>query len=397
MINSTLVESRNRLITEAGVLVSGKKINAETRAKFDAIMVTVDEMEGDIARETRVATFQSESRTAGRPPREGFAGNDADREKRAFADWMRNGQVDHSILRESRAIGDVTGVGVGATTITNSVLIPTGFDPEMAVAQKSYGQLVSAVRSLKTATGEPQKVTLLDDTANSLSVIGESVAVTELDQNLGGFVSYVDELTTGLVTVSNSLLVDSAFDVSGFIQDTFAQRYFKGLAKFIQLGNGSHIASIAAGVPVGATSAAPTVVALDDLIATFSALDVAYLDRASWLMGPAVRSTLMSMVDAYGRPLLQPDPSGKPFNSLYGASIVLSTYAPTIAAASVPIIFGDLSSYTCRTVVGGLEIVRLTERYAEFNQTGFIGRVRAGGYSTVQTASPALVSLQMHA
>jgi len=396
---SNLIERRNRLITEASALINGKTVNTETRAKFDGMMAEVDTLDGDIQRETRVASFQAEQGTAGRPPREGFeGGNGTEREKRAFTEWMRTGSVDRSILRESRALGAVTGTGVGATTITNSILVPTGFDPQMHIAQKSYGQLVGAVRNLKTSTGEPQKVTFLDDVSQSLSVIGESVAVSETDPNLGGgFISYVDELTTGLVTVGNSLLEDSAFDVPAFISDAFAVRYYKGLAQMIQQGNGSHIASIAAGVTIGATSAAPTAVVLNDLIATFSALDVAYLDRASWVMGPQMRSTLMGLTDSYGRPLLQPDPSGKPFNSLYGASIVLSTYAPLMAASSTPILFGDLAASYSLRLVGDLQIIRLTERYAELNQTGFIGRTRAGGYLTTIAASPSLVSLKMHA
>lgn len=153
--------------------------------------------------------------------------------KRAFRDWIGTGTVDRSVLRESResrAIGATVdvGVGVGATTITNSILIPTGFDRELHTAQNSYGQLVGALRNFETSDGQALKVALLDDTEQSLSVIGESLAVTETDPNLGGLVSYVDELPTGLCVVSNSLLADSSFSASDFIESTFAQRYYRG-------------------------------------------------------------------------------------------------------------------------------------------------------------------------
>jgi HK97 family phage major capsid protein len=106
----------------------------------------------------------------------------------------------------------------------------------------------------------------------------------------------------------------------------------------------------------------------------------------------------MGVTDTLGRSILQADATGRPFNSLYGAPIVLSTYAPIVAAGNSSILFGDLAaSYTLRTVNQGLTIVRLTERYAELNQTGFIGRTRAGGYLTTQSASPSLVSLKQHA
>jgi hypothetical protein len=57
----------------------------------------------------------------------------------------------------------------------------------------------------------------------------------------------------------------------------------------------------------------------------------------------------------------------------------------------------ELFANTLRVVNSGPTIVRLTERYAEFNQTGFIGRTRAGGYLTTISASPSLVSLKQHA
>lgn len=148
---------------------------------------------------------------------------------------------------------------------------------------------------------------------------------------------------------------------------------------------------------MGVTTVASNSIALDDVIKLFVALDPAYLERASWVMSPATKAALMQITDNYGRPLLQADISGTPFNALYGKIIVSSTYAPTIAAGNVPIIFGDFSSYTLRTVTDGLQIVRLNGRYAEFNEVGFIGRCRAGGYSTLQASSPAIVGLQIHA
>ena len=391
-MKSTLVEKRNKLMTEAQAIITAKHIDSEKRAMFDTMMKDVDRLDAEI---------QLEERSVSRPPRsqpgENGGSTHEERSKSAFREWMRTGtisQENRSYIKETRDIGATVGTGVGATTITSSVAVPVGFNPQLNIAQKSYGQLVGAVRSFKTATGEPVKTMLSDDTQAGLTVIAEGTAVTELDPNLSGSVSYVDELTTSLIKVGNSLLNDAAFDVDAFIENTFAVRYFRGLAQMIQLGNGSHIQSIAAGVALGATSGAPTAISLTDLINTFSALDVAYLDNAKWVMGPGTRSGLMGLTDNYGRPLLQADVSGTPFNAIYGKPIVISTYADTVLAGKTPVLFGDLeASYTLRTV-GDLQIVRLTERYAELNQTGFIGRCRAGGFLTTQAVSPSLVSLK---
>lgn len=398
MTYAQIIEKRNKLMHDAGALAQGKKVDGETRAKVTAMLAEADELAEDASNAQRLEAHADELRSAGRPPRGEIGATDTEREKRDFTNWMRTGSVaEGSSLREARDLGSFTGGGVASNTISSSVLIPVGFDPQLSIAAKSYGELVGAVRSLVTSTGEPQKYVLVDDTANSLTLLAtENTAVTELDPGLAGGVSYVDDLTTSLIKVSNNLINDSAFDVSAFIQDTFAARYYKGLAQMIQAGNSSHIAAITANVPIGATTLANNAIVLDDIVATFSALNPAYLGRASWVVSPTVRTSLFLLRDTQGRPILQ-DAAGVPFSVLYGRPLVISTYAPTIAASTANVmLFGDLSSYTLRTV-GNLEIVRLAERYAEFNECGFIGRVRAGGYSTLQASSPAIVGLKMHA
>ncbi len=402
MTSKEIIEKRNRIMQEAGTLAQGKNVNAETRAKVKTMLAEADVLAEDLTTAQALEAHANEMRSASRPPRgEIGATTEAEHEQRAFRDWMRTGTIaseNRSYLRENRDMGSFVGVGQSTNTITSSVLVPIGFDPLLAVAQKSYGQLVGAVRQLTTASGEPMKYALVDDTANSLTLLPTEISpVSELDPTLSGGVSYVDDLTTGLVKVSNNLLNDSAFSVSDFISQTFGSRYYRGLAQMIQQGNGSHIAAIGANVPVGATTAAANGIALDDLIRLFVSLDPAYIERASWVMSPATKAALMQITDNYGRPLLQADISGTPFNALYGKTIVSSTYAPSIAAGNVPILFGDLSSYTLRTVSDGLQVVRLAELFQVSNEVGFLARCRVGGYSTLQASSPAIVGLQIHA
>lgn len=399
----TLIETRNQLLQEAGTLVAGKKIDKETRAKFDKMMADVDLLNSKIELEER-------SNIAGRPPRsqpgtDSVNPTEEQRTTDAFREWMRTGNIsaeNRSYLKESREtrdLGATVGTGAQTTAISaSSVLIPIGFDPMIHTAAKSYGQLATNVRQLVTATGEPIKVASSDDTVNGLTLISpESTAVTELDMTLGGTVSYVSEFTTSLIKVSESLLEDAAFDVAGFISNSFATRYFRGLNQAIQLGSGN-VQSIVTGIATGATSAAPTAIALADLIAIFGDLDPAYQDNAKWVMNAKTKANLIGLVDTFGRPLLQADINGVPFNSIFGKTIVISTFADNATAGKTPILLGDLeASYTLRTVSSGLKIVRLNERYAETGEVGFIGRVRAGGYLTTQASSPSLIGLKMAA
>ena len=388
-------------MTTAGALAQSKNADAETRAKVTAMLLECDEITEQAKNAQKLDQWAEETRSAGRPPRgEVGTGNESGQAQRALLSWMRTGAIaaeDRSILHEKRDLGSFTGVGVTTNSITSSVAIPVGMDPLIATATRSYGQLYNSVRHLQTSTGEPQKYVISDDTANSLVTLAtEITAVTETDGALSGGISYVDDLSAGLVRVSNNLLNDSSFSISDWLSETFLARYLRGMNQLIEQGNASHIVALRANVPVGATTASPTAIVLNDLVGAFAALDPSHLDSASWVLSPAVKAALMMMVDSYGRPLLQ-EAGGAPFSSLFGRPLVSSTYAPGIAAGTVPLLFGDLSSYTMREVSGGLTIVRLVERYAEFGETAFLARTRAGSYSTLITSSPAIVSLKMHA
>ncbi|MBS1798939.1 MAG: phage major capsid protein [Acidobacteria bacterium] len=402
----SITEQYNKALHDLSAIAQ-KEMTPENRSAFDALSKTVEEIKGDLERAQRAEEVNASIRSAqnsGRPPRSnpGAEIEGADRkenEKRAFSEWLRTGQVsaeNRDFIR--RAETRDLGVGPIAGPITGGgVLVPTGFDPQFHIAQKSWGALAGAVRNFNTANGAPLRVSLSDDTANGLSLISEATAVSENDPGVSGFTSNTDEMTTGLVKVSVSLIEDSAFDIDSFVRDTFAKRYYRGLSKFIQQGNGSNIASIVTGAATAVTTAAPTAITYQELLATYAGLDPAYVEQSSFTMSASTRNFLMGLTDNYGRPLLT-EAGAVPFGTLFGRPIVISQYADAVAASKTPILFGDLqASYTLRNVNSGMRIVQLRERFAELNEVGYIGYTRAGGFNTSQAGSPSLVALKTHA
>jgi HK97 family phage major capsid protein len=403
MNSKTLIEQRNKLMHDAGTLMQSETITPEIRTSFDKMMADVDVLNADIDRAERSEKFAAEQRNATRPPRSqpGAGDNsvapDAQREKRAFREWMQTGRISE----ENRAYlrhGETRDLGAGAVAapITGgNVLVPVGFDPQLNIAMKSYGQIVGAVRNFKTESGEQIKVALASDVAQMVTVIPEATAAVENDPGLSGFVSSTDELTTGLIRVSNQLLQDSAFDVDAFISEMFAARYYRGLANMIVNGNGSNIQKLAPSQTIQLPTGDSTAVTYGSLTQVYGALDPAYQPRAQWLMNSATRSALMALRDNYGRPLLQTDTTGRPFNSIFGADIVIAQGMPNFGPNNTAIMLGDVAaSYTLRTVQGGLQIARSNERFFEYNETAFIGFARAGGYNTSQASSSSLIGLQ---
>jgi HK97 family phage major capsid protein len=396
----TLIEQRNQLLQESGNLVAGKTIDKETRAKFDLMIKDVDLLNAKIELEQR-------SNIAGRPPRtqpgtDSLTPSEEERSKAAFHEWMRTGNVsaeNRSIVRdakETRTIGATVGTGAQATNISSSsVFIPVGMDPLIHSALVSSGNLSANVRSYVTADGSPIKVATDDDSQSGLTLISpEGTAVTELDPSLGGFMSYVSEFTTSLITVSESELEDSYFSVDAFIQQKFATRVYNGLNKAIQLGSGN-VQSIVTGLATPASFTTANGITLASLQQLNGDLDNAYQGGAKYIMSQKTKSSLMSLVDLFNRPLLQADSTQTPFNSIFGKDIVISNSMDAVGAVGkIPVMYGSLEdAYTLRSIRSGLKITRLVERYAELGLVGFIGRARFGGYLTTQASSPSLIGL----
>ena len=397
-----LIEKRNKLMVDAQALITKENVTADDRANFDKMIAAADVDSADITRMQAVEKFNAEQRNSTKPPRAGFGNEDQTEEtkqnqKRAFTEWMRTGHVSaenrqYIRTQEQRDLG----VGAIAGPITGgNVLVPTGFDPTFHAALKNYGQLVDAVTTLNTSGGGPIDVATENDTTQGLTLVSEATAVTENDPAVAGFQSLTDTATSGLVSISEQLLTDSQFDLDSWIQAKLATRYYRGLANWISLGNGSNVQAL--GSTLGATSASPTAVTYTDLVALYGSLDAAYAQNASWVMSSATRASLMGLISTTGQPILQTDPvSSQPFSSIFGRPIVIDESRPAIAATNKAILFGDLKAgYTARKV-GSFGIKRLNELLALKNEVGFVLFARVGGYNTDAGTHP-VRSLTQHA
>jgi HK97 family phage major capsid protein len=396
----SLIEKRNKLMVDAQAVITKETVTTEDRTNFDRMIADADVLSADITRMQSVEKFNAEQRNSTRPPRAGFGNEDRSEEtinnqKRTFTEWMRTGHVsaeNRQFIRtqEHRDLG----VGAISAPITGgNVLVPTGFDPTFHSALKSYGQLVDAVYTLNTGGGGPIDVATENDTSQGLTLISEATAVTENDPTVAGFQSFTDTATSGLVSISNQLLQDAQFDLNSWIQAKLAGRYYRGLANWISLGNGSNVTAL--GSTLGATSASPTAVVYTDLVNLYGSLDNLYVQNASWVMSSSTRAYLMGLISTTGQPILQADVNGNPFNAIFGRPIVIDESRPAIAATNKAILFGDLKSgYTARKA-GDFGIKRLSELLALKNETGFVLFCRVGGYNTDAGTHP-VRSLTQH-
>lgn len=88
--------------------------------------------------------------------------------------------------------------------------------------------------------------------------------------------------------------------------------------------------------------------------------------------------------DNQNRPLWEPSLAKGAPDSLLGHGVVLNNYVPVPAANAKSILFGDFrEAYVIRDA-SDVALLRLTERYADYFQVGFVAFQRSDG--TMQNA-----------
>ena len=173
-MSQNLIELRNqktKLLLDAQKILTKQGVSAEERSTAQKMIVDVELIEQNIALEERIAKDTAEraeqEQRAARPPRGqvGVSG-DAEREseQRNFVHYMRTGEVRDLLVGSSGA-----------------PIVPQGFSTALTEAAKNWGQLAASVNNVRTATGDPIRYPLANDTGNQFSLLGEAQPVTEAD------------------------------------------------------------------------------------------------------------------------------------------------------------------------------------------------------------------------
>lgn len=130
-----------------------------------------------------------------------------------------------------------------AFTANASFLVPQGFQSELEIATKAYGNMLGDARVIDTASGNPMYWPTENDTANAAHVIGESVQVSEQDLALGHVLFGAWKYTADVVRVSLELEQDSFESIDNIVKDAFAVRWGRGLNRDFTTGDGNQKAT----------------------------------------------------------------------------------------------------------------------------------------------------------
>ena len=397
-----LRERRMGLVKQAqDILVAApaEGMSPEDEQRFDRLMGEADKVEANIKRAEDLDADQRDIESAYRPAVKPDTRDDSDPEQRAAAAHKAESRAFTAYLRggvsnlkgeqrqimearfESRSLAEATGS-------TGGYLVPQDFYRKLTEAMKWYGGMrQSGATVLQTSDGATMPFPSDNDTSNSGAILAENAQATETDMGFGSISLAAYTYTSKIVTVPLNLVQDSAFDLDSYLARKLGIRIGRIHNTHFTVGTGS---SQPRGVVIDATSGKvgttgqTTTIIYDDLVDLEHAVDPAYRPQAKFMLHDSSLKVIKKLKDGSQRPLWRSSLEGIGVSigsnpdTINGYPYVVNNDMAVMAANAKSVLFGDFSNYFIRDVLG-VQVMRLTERYADFFQVGFIAFARADG------------------
>jgi HK97 family phage major capsid protein len=234
---------------------------------------------------------------------------------------------------------------------------------------------------ITTSTGNDLPWPTNDDTGNEGAILDENTQVVEQDFTLGQNKLQAYTYSSKLVRASLALLQDTAFSLDTWLPNKLGQRIGRAVAGHLATGTGVNQPQGVTNATTGVTGAAGQVtsVTFDDLVDLEHSVDPAYRVNGEYVMNDQMLKVIRKLKDGDGRPLWVPVPAPGFPATINGFRYTIDNKMPVPAASAKSIVFGDFQAgYIVRQVLG-VQVMRLTERYADYLQVGYIGFSRIDG------------------
>lgn len=378
-----------------------RDLTVDERAKFDALEQRMGELDEQIERAETAERRQSQMTTVNRGDVRGQGGvpeqraggeeSDDDRYRRVFRSFIADGageleRDERQLLNQRfRTPGELRAAGV-ATGGAGGYLVPPEFRDYMLQRAAYFGPMLDLATVIRTDTGANLQWPTNDDVANVGAILAENTQVTEQDLTLGtnSLDSYM--YTSKLVRASVQFLQDAANNPEAWLRDRLGERLGRIYNQHFTTGTGTSqpdgiVTSATVGVTGTGSFASTGGVGYVNLVDLLESLDPAYADgpEAGFMGHQTARRALRRLVDTTGRPIWEPSiQAGQP-STLLGYPFRVNNDMPTLAASSKSLLYGSVREAYVIRVVSDVTLLRLTERYADFLQVGFLAFQRADG------------------
>jgi len=382
MKNIELRGKRAELIKQATNIVEaaqaeGRSLNAEEKTKFDAMEADARGIKEQIDVLERTAEMKKEL-AANAEVRE--AAPKATR-KGAFEKYLRNGMSslnanERSMMAELRG----TSTQVAGTDSLGGFLVPQDFSNELDIATLFTGEVERLAKKLNTAGGALLDYPTINDTATDAGLTSEAAAVTVQDMTFANAqlsaYNYASQ-----VRVSMQLLQDNAFDLNAFLAEAMGERIARATNAAFTTGTGSsQPQGIITGATLGNTAASATAIAADDILDLIHSIDPSYRNKPTF--GLMANDSVISVIRSLGLgsandfPIFIPSMTAGEPDKLFGFNLYYNNdMASAITTGQKTLLAADFSKFVVRSA-GGVQMVRLNERYMDELEVGFVSYAR---------------------
>jgi len=271
------------------------------------------------------------------------------------------------------------GVGSGAIglfTVPNEMMRP------LEVALLTYGGMRQVATVIRTDTGANLPIPTVNDTTNVGAILAENTAGSTQDVAFGQLVLGSFKYSSKIVLVSVELMQDNAINLASFLGEALGTRIGRITNTHFTVGTGAGAqpTGIVTASSLGKTglTGQTTSVIFDDLVDLEHSVDPAYRQGGRFMFHDKTLAALKKIKDTQGRPLFLPGLSVNAPDTILGYPYTINQDVAQMAANAKSILFGSLSKYIIRDVLG-VTLLRLDERYAEFHQVAFLAFARFDG------------------
>lgn len=301
----------------------------------------------------------------------------------AFSNWFKHGA--QSLTAEERTLLQQTPEfrAQSTTNTAGGYLIAPDFMPEIEKSIKDYSGVMQAARMISTSTGVNLPWPTVDATARKATLTAENATSTPTDFTFGQK-SLDAYMYRDMAAASLELIQDSAFDIGGFISESFSESFGRGLNEHFTTGTGSGQPNgVVTASTVGTTAASATAFVRSEIVDLLHSIDPGHRRSRSFgfMMHDKVLAAIkkLALGSSDATPLWQASMRDGAPDTIEGAPYWINQdMSQTFTTGQKLILAGDFSKYIVRRVLG-MTLRRLEERFIDSGQIGFIAFARYDG------------------